>query len=64
MLIIFVRGAVNTYGSAMYGLSDFPAWADPDHSLNCSLGGLGGLNMSSSHMVTTALPSPVAADLN
>ena len=35
--ILTTWGAVNTYGSALYGLSEFPTWADPSNSLNCSL---------------------------
>ena len=47
------RGAVNTYGSALYGLGEFPGWADPLQELNCTFVTAAAANSS--------LPSPLAA---
>jgi len=62
--ILTTWGAVNTYGSALYGLSEFPSWADPSNSLDCSLSS--SLNITTTtallpSLLTSTLPSPVAA---
>ena len=35
LCILTTWGAVNSYGSALYGLSEFPQWADPEHNTTC-----------------------------
>ena len=44
---------MNTYGSALYGLGEFPGWADPQQELNCTFVTAAAANSS--------LPSPLAA---
>jgi len=51
--ILTTWGAVNTYGSALYGLGEFPGWADPLQELNCTFVTAAAANSS--------LPSPLAA---
>jgi len=64
--ILTTWGAVNSYGVPLYGLSEFPKWADPLNNLNCSLGDFTS-NISSTtssillSSTTTALPNPLAA---
>ena len=51
--MILIRGAINTYGSPLYGLSEFPSWADPHgNSTNCTDFSL------LFNLTTTSLPSP------
>lgn len=51
--ILTTWGAINTYGSPLYGLSEFPSWADPHgNSTNCTDFSL------LFNLTTTSLPSP------
>merc|ERR1719445_487606 len=50
--ILTTWGAINTYGTPLYGLAQFPDWADPfGNSTNCT-------DFSILSNITTDLPSP------
>jgi len=50
--ILTTWGAINTYGSLLYGLDEFPSWADPlGDSTDCT-------DFSILSNITTDLPSP------
>ena len=51
LCILTTWGAVNTYGTALYGLSEFPQWADPDNNTNCT-------DWTSLANISVSLPSP------
>jgi len=51
LCILTTWGAVNTYGTSLYGLSEFPQWADPDHNTTC-------IDLASQANLSLSLPSP------
>jgi sodium-dependent dicarboxylate transporter 2/3/5 len=48
--VLTTWGAINTYGVPMFGLSEFPAWADMAGQTDCLMNNI------------TSLPSPVAVN--
>merc|ERR1719410_1417697 len=54
LCILTTWGAVNTYGTSLYGLSEFPQWADPDHNTTC-------IDWTSQANLSLSLPSPSLA---
>merc|ERR1719192_2212192 len=48
--VLTTWGAINTYGVPMFGLSEFPAWADMTGETNCLVNN------------STSLPSPLAVN--
>ena len=54
LCILTTWGAVNTYGTPLYGLSEFPQWADPDHNTTC-------IDWASQANLSLSLPSPSLA---
>ena len=49
----YFRGAINSYGFPLYGLGEFPDWADPLNEQNCTI--------SIANITSASLPNPLAA---
>jgi len=53
LCILTTWGAINSYGFPLYGLGEFPDWADPLNEQNCTI--------SIANITSASLPSPLAA---